>query len=177
METNSVQETPAPATTPQHHDVETDTPPSSSAPRVGTKLCLGGTLVSFIAYIIYGSRTSRGTTAVFMQFLSWVEARPLAGTFAFAAFYALATILFVPPSVLTLGGAFVFANALGLPAGVLATVVSVFVGSVAGSLVTFFLGRYLLCEWTARLLLRRASLRGVAWALETQGLAVTYNVL
>jgi uncharacterized membrane protein YdjX (TVP38/TMEM64 family) len=61
--------------------------------------------------------------------------------------YFVATVLFVPGSLLTPGAGFVFANVFGLGTGVLLIAMSVFFGASSGANAAFLLGQFLLRDW------------------------------
>merc|ERR1712232_1364039 len=97
------------------------------------------------------SLTTKHVAGVVEDFLAWVEDNPVAGLFAFIGVYFVATIFFIPGSILTLGAGFVFANAFGLGLGVALGTLAVFVGASAGSCTDFLIGRYLLRDWVGNL--------------------------
>jgi len=111
------------------------------------KLSVGITLLAFIAFIIVDSATDNRAGATVSAFLEWIESNVIAGVFAFMGVYFVATVLFVPGSVLTLGGGFVFGKALGLGRGVALASSAVFIGASLGAIASFLLGRYLLRDW------------------------------
>ena len=86
--------------------------------------------------------------------------------------YLVATVLFVPGSILTLGAGFVFANAFGLGPGVLLGSLSVFFGASAGAIVSFILGRYLLRDWVKTLTKKYAVFEALDVALEEKGFRI-----
>ena len=86
--------------------------------------------------------------------------------------YFLATILFVPGSILTLGAGFAFSAALGLGWGVVLGSASVFVGAALGAIAAFLLARFLLREQVRKLTKRYALFEAIDAALEENGLKV-----
>jgi len=76
---------------------------------------------------------------LFKSLLSWIEQTGFWGALIFIGLYILATVLFVPGSLLTLGAGFVFGVVLGT--------VYVSIGSVIGATLAFLLGRYLARDW------------------------------
>lgn len=61
-------------------------------------------------------------------------------------------MLFLPGSILTLGGGFVFSSASNnFWTGVMLATTAVFFGASSGALAAFLIGRYLLREWTIEL--------------------------
>ena len=111
------------------------------------KITIALIFVGLIVFIIVDSLTNRYVATGIQSFLQWLENNPVAGLFGFMAVYFLATVLFVPGSILTLGAGFVFASSFGLGFGVLLATISVFLGAAAGDITAFLLGRYLLRDW------------------------------
>jgi uncharacterized membrane protein YdjX (TVP38/TMEM64 family) len=73
--------------------------------------------------------------------LSWIEAQGFLGAVVFVGVYIIATVFFVPGSILTLGAGFVF--------GLLRGTIYVSVGSTLGAGAAFLVGRYLARDWVA----------------------------
>lgn len=128
--------------------------------------------VAFIAYVIADSLTTKHVVGVVEDFLAWVEGNPIAGLFAFMGVYFVATIFFIPGSILTLGAGFVFANAFGLGLGVALGVLAVFVGASAGSCAAFLIGRYLLRDWVSNLSKKYVIFQALDVAFEEKGLRI-----
>ena len=115
------------------------------------KLLLALVLVGFILFVVLDSTIGNGWVLDAVEaFLEWIEDNPVPGIFVFIVVYFVATIFFVPGSILTLGAGFVFANAFGLGAGVLLGTLAVFFGASSGATVAFLLGRFLLRDWVSR---------------------------
>jgi len=74
--------------------------------------------------------------------LQWVESLGIIGGIAFIAIYIIATVAFLPGSILTLGAGVVF--------GVLLGAVYVFVGATLGAIAAFLVGRYLARGWISK---------------------------
>ncbi|CAJ1962322.1 unnamed protein product [Cylindrotheca closterium] len=129
-------------------------------------------VVAFIAYVIADSLTTGHVTGAVEDFLAWIEDNPVAGIFAFIGVYFVATVFFVPGSILTLGAGFVFANAFGLGLGVALGVLAVFVGASAGACAAFLLGRYLLRDWVSNLAQKYAIFQALDVAFEEKGLRI-----
>merc|ERR1711976_600862 len=113
-------------------------------------------------YVLQGTRA----------FLQWVEDNPGYGIFSFIGVYFLATVLFVPGSLLTLGSGFVFANVFGLGIRLIFSVISVFLGASTGAIAAFILGRYLFRDCIQSLSKRYQVFEAVDAALENQGLKI-----
>lgn len=111
------------------------------------KIIVGLILVGFIVFVIVDTQTNNYVRTGIVNFLEWIENNTVAGVFCFVAVYFLATIFFVPGSILTLGAGFVFSAALdSLGWGVLLGTAAVWVGASLGAIAAFILGRYLLRE-------------------------------
>lgn len=119
------------------------------------KIILGVALLSIIVWVIVDSLTTKHIAAGFESFLQWIQTNVVAGAFAFMAVYFVATVAFVPGSILTLGGGFVFGKAMGLGPGVALASAAVFVGASLGAIASFLLGRYLLRDWVSEKLVEK----------------------
>ncbi|WP_086757233.1 TVP38/TMEM64 family protein [Nostoc sp. 106C] len=74
--------------------------------------------------------------------LQWIDSLGSLGAIAFIALYIIATVAFLPGSILTLGSGVVF--------GVVWGSVYVFIGATLGATAAFLVGRYLARGWVAR---------------------------
>lgn len=119
------------------------------------KIFVGALLLSVIIFAIVDSLTTKHISSGFNTFLEWIETNVAAGVFAFMGVYFLATVAFVPGSILTLGGGFIFGKAVGLGPGVALASAAVFVGASTGAIASFLLGRYLLRDWVERKLVQK----------------------
>lgn len=137
-----------------------------------SKLIIGLLLVGFIVFVVIDSLTTGYVTSAVQDFLEWVEENPVAGIFLFIIAYFIATVFFIPGSLLTLGSGFVFASAFGLGPGVALGTLVVFVGAASGALAAFLLGRYLLREQVGRLSAKYAVFQALDQALIDNGLKI-----
>lgn len=129
--------------------------------------------VSFIFLVIADSFTNTYIKDGIDSFLEWMEENPNAGVFASTGVYFVATVLFVPGSILTLGSGFVFANAFGLVLGVLLSTIAVFVGASMGAIADFLLGRYLMRDWVESTLTKKYPLfAAMDGAMQKEGLRI-----
>merc|ERR1712157_296180 len=110
------------------------------------KAMIGIVLLGLIVFVIVDSQTNNIVRDGILSFLEWIEENVAWGVLSFVLVYFLATIFFVPGSILTLGAGFVFSAALdnNLWRGVLLGTAAVWVGASAGAIAAFLLGRYLL---------------------------------
>jgi len=74
--------------------------------------------------------------------LQWIEGLGIVGGIVFIAIYIIATVAFLPGSILTLGAGIVF--------GVLLGAVYVFIGATLGAIAAFLVGRYLARGWISK---------------------------
>jgi uncharacterized membrane protein YdjX (TVP38/TMEM64 family) len=129
-------------------------------------------LVGLIAYIIADSQTTMHIANAMEDFLEWIEENPISGFFAFIVVYFLATILWVPGSLLTLGAGFVFGSAFGVGPGVLLGTLSVFIGASLGSMAAFLMARYFLRDAIGKLSKKYATFQALDAAFEKKGLRI-----
>lgn len=137
-----------------------------------SKLIVGILLLAFIVFVIVDSLTTRYVSGAVQDFLEWIEGNPVAGIFLFVIVYFIATVFFIPGSLLTLGAGFVFASAFGLGFGVLLGTLVVGTGASLGALAAFLLGRYLLRDQVGRLSNKYAVFQALDQALIDNGLKI-----
>lgn len=163
-------------------DVEGETNDSADTDNVNTEetksSCLQRSaialfLLAFIVFVVLDSTIGQGWVGSAVDsFLEWIEENPVPGIFVFVVVYFVATVFFVPGSILTLGAGFVFANAFGLGAGVVLGSLAVFVGASAGALASFVLGRFLLRDWVSGLAAKYALFEALDNALAEKGFRI-----
>ena len=84
------------------------------------------------------------TSKTIDSILSWISDNPALGILVFSLVYVVATVLFVPGSLLTLGSGYSFAQAFDSPLlGTVAGSASVLIGASVGATLAFLLGRYI----------------------------------
>lgn len=118
-----------------------------------TKRALVGVFLTLvISFIAIDYFTERRIEHACLAFISWVEKHPQWGVLAVICVYTVATILFIPGAILTVGCGFAFRSAFDSTVkGVAFASVAVFIGAFIGSLCSFLLGRYLLREYVLQL--------------------------
>jgi uncharacterized membrane protein YdjX (TVP38/TMEM64 family) len=140
-----------------------------------TRAAIGLVLVISLLFVIVDSFGDRKVEAAILNFLEWVQEHPFEGVLAVICVYIVATILFVPGSILTLGTGYAFGRAfadntafgvllastvstISLLVSVLGHIIStfslnqaVFIGACLGSICSFILGRYLFRDFVLRL--------------------------
>lgn len=100
--------------------------------------------------------------------LEWIRGLGAAGGAAFVGIYVVATILFIPGSLLTLGAGFLF--------GLMWGTVVVSIGSTVGALIAFFVGRYLARDAVERRIEQMPKFQALMRALEGDALKVVFLV-
>jgi uncharacterized membrane protein YdjX (TVP38/TMEM64 family) len=95
---------------------------------------------------------------------AWAEHHRAAAGALFIGVYALAAVLVVPGSILTLAAGYLF----GLPLGVALTSA----GSVLGAAAAFVVGRYVARDWVAQRIAARPRFRALDAALHHDGFTI-----
>lgn len=96
--------------------------------------------------------------------LHWVEGLGALGAIAFMVLYIMATIAFLPGSILTLGAGVVFGVALGS--------IYVFIGATLGATAAFLIGRYLARGWVAVTIQGNSKFKAIDEAVGREGLKI-----
>lgn len=141
----------------------------SSRKRKKLRLLVMGVLAVFVTCALIWRDQIQEATRLF---LAWVETHPAWGVIAFILLYALATVLFVPGAILTIGCGFTFGSVFGIGKGVALASVAVFVGATIGSIAAFLLGRYLFKDCVASLIRQYPTFEAIDRALEGNGLVI-----
>jgi len=136
------------------------------------RMILASIVIGFIIYIIVDSQRDNNVKRLSQDFLQWVEENPTEGVFAFVGVYFIATVLFIPGSILTLGAGFVFGNVFGVGLGATLACVAVFSGASLGAIGAFLLGRYLLREPIQNFSQKFPVFQAIDSALENNGLRI-----
>jgi uncharacterized membrane protein YdjX (TVP38/TMEM64 family) len=150
-------------------------PAASPAPRWKSALKILAALAA-LAAVLWLGRLGGGYVP---QFREWVEGLGFWGPAVFVLGYAVATVAFLPGSLLTLAAGATF----GLVEGTLWA----FLGATLGSSASFLIARYAARGWVERKLEGRAKLRAIDRAVGREGWkvvallrlspAIPYNVL
>lgn len=136
------------------------------------KIAVALVLVAIIVFVVVDSLTIMNVRNGVNSFLEWIQNNPGPGVVVFALVYFVATILFIPGSILTLGSGFVFSASFGLGIGVLLGTLAVFVGASAGAIASFLLGRYLMRDCVSKLSKKYSIFEALDNALASKGLRI-----
>lgn len=96
--------------------------------------------------------------------LQWVDRLGTVGGLAFIFLYIIATIAFLPGSILTLGAGVVFGVVMGS--------VYVFIGATLGAVAAFLVGRYLARGWVAEKIAGNHKFQAIDQAVGREGLKI-----
>ncbi len=103
---------------------------------------------------------------VLQQLMTWVQNQGVAGIVVFIAVYILATVLFIPGSILTLGAGAVFGVVLGT--------IWVSIGSTLGAFAAFLVGRYVARDWVAAKAANNPRFRAIDEAVGREGWKIVF---
>ncbi|WP_295614320.1 TVP38/TMEM64 family protein [Chamaesiphon sp. GL140_3_metabinner_50] len=96
--------------------------------------------------------------------LEWSESLGAIGAVAFIGIYIVATVAFLPGSILTLGAGVVFGVWLGA--------LYVFIGATLGATAAFLVGRYLARNWVAQKIANNNNFNAIDRAVGKEGLKI-----
>ncbi|MGG6295103.1 TVP38/TMEM64 family protein [Leptolyngbya sp. AN02str] len=102
--------------------------------------------------------------SIVQQALLWVKNLGPGGIIAFVILYNLATVLFIPGSLLTLGGGALY--------GLLWGSVYVVIAATLGAIVAFLIGRYFARNWVTQQLLAHPKFQAIDKAIAHEGLKI-----
>jgi len=130
-------------------------------------------LIMCILYVIVDFSGDRKIESILIAFLEWTHLHPYRGIIAVILCYIVATVFFVPGSILTFGAGFAIGSAFDNTfLGVLIATASVFIGASIGSICSFLLGRYLFRDCVLQLAFSYPIFQAIERALETNGLKI-----
>jgi uncharacterized membrane protein YdjX (TVP38/TMEM64 family) len=96
--------------------------------------------------------------------LQWIDSLGTVGAIAFILLYIVATVAFLPGSILTLGAGVVF--------GVVWGSLFVFIGATLGATAAFLVGRYLARGWVAQKIEGNQKFRAIDRAVGREGIKI-----
>ncbi|MBC6472800.1 MAG: TVP38/TMEM64 family protein [Hormoscilla sp. GM102CHS1] len=98
--------------------------------------------------------------------LAWIDSLGPIGPVAFIIIYNLATVLFIPGALLTLGGGVIF--------GVIWGSIYVSIAATSGAIVAFSIGRYLSRSWACKQLEAHPQLKAIDLAIARSGFKIVF---
>eukprot|EP00457_Paulinella_chromatophora_P007931 gb/GEZN01007957.1/.p1 GENE.gb/GEZN01007957.1/~~gb/GEZN01007957.1/.p1 ORF type:complete len:323 (+),score=51.07 gb/GEZN01007957.1/:30-971(+) len=117
-------------------------------------------LVVFLALVVVAIIYFDDVKQLFADLLQWFDTHKTEGIAVFILVYIVATVFFIPGSILTLGAGVIW----GLPA-----ILIVVVGAGLGLTLAFLVGRYLLRDWVAGFVNKYPKFSAVDRALKHEG--------
>jgi len=137
-----------------------------------TKAMIAIILIALVTFVVVDALGNGHVKDAVDALLTWIKEEPVAGIFVSTLVFMVATVLFVPGIILTLGAGFSFACVFRLGFGVLIGTLTVFIGASAGAIISFLLGRYLLRDYVVRLAKRYATFEALEIALGGMGFRI-----
>ncbi|HEY9675021.1 MAG TPA: TVP38/TMEM64 family protein [Waterburya sp.] len=98
--------------------------------------------------------------------LVWIDGLGPVGALAYIALYIVATVAFLPGSIITLGGGAIFGVVLGS--------IYVFIGASLGATVAFLIGRYLARDWVFKQIAGNEKFRKIDEAVGEEGFKIVF---
>lgn len=96
--------------------------------------------------------------------LQWIEGLGGEGAIAFILLYIIATVAFLPGSILTLGAGLIF--------GIAAGSIYVLIGATLGATLAFLVGRYLARGWVSRKIAENPKFQAIDQAVGREGFKI-----
>ncbi|MBD1888538.1 TVP38/TMEM64 family protein [Coleofasciculus sp. FACHB-SPT36] len=96
--------------------------------------------------------------------LAWIDSLGFWAPVTFMVIYILATVLFIPGSILTLGAGVVFGIFLGS--------IYVFIGATLGAAAAFLVGRYLARGWVSKQIEKNPKFKAIDQAVAKEGFKI-----
>jgi uncharacterized membrane protein YdjX (TVP38/TMEM64 family) len=138
--------------------------------RVLQRCLIMGGMISALLFMADPAMAQAATTPSFnpqsliQDALIWIKELGPMGAIAFILLYIIATVAFIPGSLLTLGAGVVF--------GVLLGSVYVFVGATLGATAAFLVGRYLARGWVTQKIADNPRFRAIDKAVGHEGFKI-----
>ena len=126
-----------------------------------------------VTLVSVDAMTTRFLEDAVAAFVAWLALHPIAGVGTVILVYIVATICFVPGSIITVGVGFAFGRAFdSVFVAVFLASTAVYIGASLGSLCCLLLGRYLFRAPVQRLAYHYPIFRAVDRALESNGFKI-----
>lgn len=101
---------------------------------------------------------------ILLRALRWIKSIGPIGGLAFIGLYIVATVAFLPGSIVTLGAGVVFGLFFGT--------ILVFIGSTLGATAAFLIGRYLARGWVYKIIASNENFQAIDTAVGKEGLKI-----
>lgn len=126
----------------------------------GLKLLLG--LAAIVIVLIVAKQFN--LQAGLLMALDWVKSLGQIGALAYMGIYILATVLFIPGSLLTLAGGALYGVGFGF--------LYVFIAASLGATLAFLIGRYLARDWVASKIAANPKFQAIDNAIAREGFKI-----
>ena len=126
-------------------------------------------ILLIVLVIVFSSQIS----GVIQDFLTWVQDHPLLGPLLLILVYIVCTVCLIPGSVLTIGAGWAFQqayNSTGI--AILVGSFAVFVGAWTGSVLAFFLGKYVFREKSEQFAQKYKVTKALDKVIKNEGLKI-----
>lgn len=136
------------------------------------KISIGIVLAGLIGFVLFDSMANDRIPDVTKRMLQWFEENPLKGMIIYVVSFIIGVLLFFPGTVLVLSSGFIFGHVYGFRIGAaVAIIVSIF-GTSTGSILSFYLGRYLFKDCLAPSLQKHRLLKVLDKAMDQHGFRI-----
>lgn len=127
---------------------------------LGTWIRLAILILFIAAVVVVIALFPTQVKTIFLDALNWIQARAFWGAVVFVGIYVLATVLFLPASLLTLGAGFIFK---------LWGIIPVWIGATIGLTISFLLGRTIMRKWVEKSVEKYPKFKAVDAAIAEKG--------
>lgn len=117
--------------------------------------------IAFVIISVVAAGKYFNVQTLLIQALDWIESLGAWGVAAFITLYIVATVLFIPGSILTLGAGTLF--------GVVGGFICVSIASTLGATCAFLVGRYWAREWVSQQIEGNATFKAIDEAVGQEG--------
>lgn len=140
-----------------------NSPHAQTAPSTTVRLARGALVVAVVGALLFAGRSVGAYVPAFAQ---WVDGLGALGPLVFILGYIVATVAFIPGSLLTLAAGAIFGIARGAA--------YVFVAATLGATAAFLVSRYLARRFVERKVAGNPSFASIDRAIETQGRRIVF---
>lgn len=140
-----------------------NSPHAQTAPSTTVRLTRGALVVAVVGALLFAGRSVGAYVPAFAQ---WVDGLGALGPLVFILGYIVATVAFIPGSLLTLAAGAIFGIARGAA--------YVFVAATLGATAAFLVSRYLARRFVERKVAGNPSFASIDRAIETQGRRIVF---
>jgi len=130
------------------------------------------TVIASVIWVCIDFATTGYIRSFLSMFVDWMQNNAAGGFFVFIALFIVTTLVFIPPSILTLGSGVAFAKAFGLGPGILLASAASFFGACVGAVIAFFRARYLMRDLIKLFARRYPIVNAVDRAMKEKGFRI-----